>query len=193
MARKRNKTTNVIIGAHNTVTGCRPANFFAKYLSRFCQCQDKDIAALIQAGVTCFDIRIWYDRKHVIHFGHGLAEYDIEGSLESLIDEMKLKVTGNLYIRVLLERNSHNGISRFRDTCAALEREYPDVMFFGGWDKRTGTVLYAFRHESEIPTVHEYHASVSGFGLLGIQPRAFYEKHGKDYTPTEGINLIDFI
>lgn len=177
-----------IIGAHDTITGQKAKNFFAKAFPLFCKCQNKNILELCEAGVTCFDLRIWYDNDW--HYGHGLGEYDYD-NIFSMIDDIVDSISEQIYIRLILERPFE--VDKFINLCSYLEKEYPDIIFFEGRVKKTWEKVYTFNREDELPTVIEYHASVSGKGLLKYMPYLFWRFKGKKYKLQEGINLIDFV
>lgn len=188
-----------IIGAHNAMTGTTAINLFADVFHCFCKCQDKGLYHLAKAGVTCYDLRFWFDSLQQLHWGHGMAEYSYCGySLEGVLDKIQeyhieLNKGKPLYVRLILEHPRNDGRTLFRRLCKQVETSFPDIIFFEGRDKHTWEKLYTFKRENELPPVHEYHASVSGKGLYKIMPRRFWKKYGKDYELQEGINLIDFI
>lgn len=190
---------NKIVGAHNTMTGLFPKNYMAKYFGMFCQCQNKNLRQLSRAGITCFDLRFWYDEYGKEHYGHGQAEYEyIYTDLLDIVNDIQNyhKEFNNdelLYIRLILEHPKNNGRTKFIKNCERLEKCFPDIIFFEGRDKHTWEKLYTFNQEDKLPPVYEYHASVSGKGLYKVLPYMFYKKYGKDYELQEGINLIDFV
>ena len=63
------------LATHNSGTGEKPANFFARFFPFVAKCQDKTLAEQCEAGVELFDLRVrWYKGDCLIH--HGLARYD---------------------------------------------------------------------------------------------------------------------
>lgn len=188
-----------IIGAHNALTGETPVNWISECFPDFCKCQTKNLKELAQAGVTCYDIRLWFDKNGVIHYGHGLGEYSYPCfSFESLLFRIeyyhnKYNEGQPLYIRMILERSKNNGETLFKTLCTQSEKTYPNIIFFEGRSKKSWEKLYTFRREEELPEVHEYHASVCGEGLCKYMPYRFWQKYGQNYTLQDGINLIDFI
>lgn len=188
-----------IIGAHNTMTGATPNNYASKLFPAFCQCQNKSVEELAKAGVTCYDLRPCYDEDGFVQWRHGLARYWYKnygffGVIRDIQNFHNIYNSGKpLYVRLILEHPRNNGRELFKESCATVEKEFPDILFFEGRDKHTWEKLYTFKRESEVPTVTEYHASVSGTGLLKAMPRLFWRLRGKEYELQEGINLIDFI
>ena len=62
--------------SHNSGTGERPANLWARLFPFVAKCQTKTLEEQCEAGITLFDIRVrWYDGRMFIH--HGLARYDL--------------------------------------------------------------------------------------------------------------------
>jgi len=185
-----------IIGTHNSVTGNSPRNWVARHLSAFCKCQDRTLAEQLAAGINCFDIRVWMGKDGAWHYGHGLSEYECGRQPVELVAYLRgaVRKSRRLYVRLILERQCNGGKDAFRQLCDELEEAYKDaaVTFWEGVDKRTWTKLHTFATESRMCKVTEYHASVSGKGLLSVMPRLFNELHGGEYELKEGINLIDF-
>lgn len=197
------KNTTKIIASHNSLTGRLPCNFWAIYGAWFCRCQIKGIQGQIDAGATCFDLRFWLDKDGMVHYGHGLAEYFYSHYAKStpvwVVDDIynrllvKYDELPPIYIRLILERDCNNGKELFVSYCKSLEALYPRIVFFEARDKKTWEKLYTFKRENELPTVHEYHASASGKGLLRYMPRLFWLLKGRKYELQDGINLIDFV
>ena len=63
--------------SHNSATGERPLNFWAKWFGCIARCQTKTLTEQYFAGVRLFDIRVRYDKHGVLRCCHGLAEYDM--------------------------------------------------------------------------------------------------------------------
>lgn len=61
---------------HNSATGERPANLWAKLFPFVAKCQTKTIRQQDIEGVRLFDIRVRYDRQGRLVCCHGLAVYD---------------------------------------------------------------------------------------------------------------------
>lgn len=62
--------------SHNSATGERAANVWAKLFPFIARCQDKTLEEQCEAGVVLFDIRVrWYEDRLFVH--HGLARYDL--------------------------------------------------------------------------------------------------------------------
>ena len=74
------------LGTHNSGTGERPANFFAKYFPFIAQCQSKTIEEQCEAGVELFDLRV-KEHGNDYYLCHGLARYDMTlGNALNIID-----------------------------------------------------------------------------------------------------------
>jgi len=189
----------VIVGSHNSITGESPCNLLAALFPCFCKCQELPLEKQLEQGVQCLDIRVWRDSEGNWQYGHGMAAYSIKGVIPTpavlmarcLAAYSKISTDGQpLHVRLILEHPRNNGREEFIKMCKDLEKQFPGIVFFGGRDKHTWEKLYDFKND---PVVHEYHASVSGTGLLRAMPKLFHKLFGSGYELQEGINLIDFI
>lgn len=63
------------LASHNSATGERPRNLWARWFRWIAQCQSKTILEQYMAGVRLFDIRVRYEGT-VLRCCHGLATYD---------------------------------------------------------------------------------------------------------------------
>lgn len=78
-------TKNMKVVSHNSGTGERPANMFARLFPFVARCQNKDILDQYKIGVRGFDIRIrWHKDGYYVH--HGLARY--RKTFEQVIQEL---------------------------------------------------------------------------------------------------------
>lgn len=64
------------LSSHNSATGEKPYNIWAKLFSCIAKCQTKTLIEQYNAGVTLFDIRVKYNKVGVLYCKHGLAKYD---------------------------------------------------------------------------------------------------------------------
>lgn len=64
------------LSSHNSATGEKPSNIWAKLFSCIAKCQTKTLIDQYNAGVTLFDIRVKYNKVGVLYCKHGLAKYD---------------------------------------------------------------------------------------------------------------------
>ena len=62
------------LASHNSGTGEKPYNIWAKLFGIFCKCQDKTIAEQYQTGVRLFDLRV-REIDGVWRLCHGIAQY----------------------------------------------------------------------------------------------------------------------
>lgn len=65
------------LSSHNSATGEKPYNIWAKLFSCVAKCQNKSIFEQYVQGVNLFDIRVRYNKKGILRCCHGLAVYDI--------------------------------------------------------------------------------------------------------------------
>jgi hypothetical protein len=61
---------------HNSATGEKPSNIWAKLFSCIAKCQTKTIVEQYKTGTTLFDIRVKFNNVGVLCCRHGLAEYN---------------------------------------------------------------------------------------------------------------------
>lgn len=189
-----------ILGAHDTLTGYRTWGVVSWLFKPMTKCQTKTIEELAEAGVTCYDLRVWMGKDGRWHYGHGVSEYDVccpplmlvcyIYNCHKMHNDKRV-----MFVRLLLERQGNDGRRRFVELCKQLEdtfrQQATDIVFIPARDKKTWEVLYDFGGTDDY--VHEYHASVSGKGLLRYFPRLWNRRHGKEYQMQDGVNLVDFV
>ena len=73
-----------MFATHNSSTGEKPYNFWAKYFQFIAKCQDKTLMTQYVYGVRLFDIRVRYDKNNELRCCHGLAQYDM--TLRSIVN-----------------------------------------------------------------------------------------------------------
>ena len=144
------------LASHNSMTylpvSCwwmRPFNFLSK-------CQQLDIHAQLDAGVSYFDFRVRWDKHGDIVFAHGLAEYHSE----YLIDILRaLNRENGISVRLTLElsKRNCNQEERFIGLCKKVERYYPHIRFLGGCTKKGWRQLYDF--ENAEPSLFQWYQS----------------------------------
>ena len=66
-----------MFATHNSSTGEKPYNFWAKYFPFIAKCQDKTLLMQYVYGARLFDIRVRYDKNNELRCCHGLAQYDM--------------------------------------------------------------------------------------------------------------------
>lgn len=87
-------------GSHNSATGERPANWWARLFPMVAKCQSKTLEEQCEAGVTLFDIRVrWHDEHLFVH--HGLARYDL--TLEEVFNLLDRKAPSLSVVMVTYE------------------------------------------------------------------------------------------
>lgn len=138
----------MILGSHNTMSYLAP-QWWMRPFAFMARCQDKDLQAQIDEGVTVFDLRITFSKKDGhIHFAHGLASYEalrVTDVLEFLDAQSLDGYNSNgvyFYVRIINERNHHK--REFIDFCRKIERKYTHLKFFGGNNKKDWGMLYIF-------------------------------------------------
>lgn len=64
------------LSSHNSATGEKPYNIWAKLFSCVAKCQNKTIEEQYKSSILLFDIRVRYDSFTALRCCHGLAKYD---------------------------------------------------------------------------------------------------------------------
>ena len=66
-----------MFATHNSATGEKPYNFWAKYFPFIAKCQNKTLMTQYVYGARLFDIRVRYDKNGELRCFHGLAKYNM--------------------------------------------------------------------------------------------------------------------
>ena len=86
--------------SHNSATGERPSNIWAKLFGFVAKCQDKTISEQYDAGVRLFDIRVRCIQYKLVCC-HGLATYD--KTLWDVCEELMRKNDPSIWVMVTYE------------------------------------------------------------------------------------------
>lgn len=85
--------------SHNSATGEKPLNLWARLFPFIAKCQDKTIREQYEAGVRLFDIRVrWNDSRELVCC-HGLATYQM--TLRDVC--LDLRMSPNVWVMVTYE------------------------------------------------------------------------------------------
>lgn len=117
-----------MIGAHNTLSAYRPLNWWMRPFAFIYRCQRKDVGALIDAGVTFYDLRFAY-RGNTPIGSHGIAKFRVNPL--SVISEICTRVERPV-IRVILEEGDYDAVRLFRTDIETAMRSFPNAKFIGG-------------------------------------------------------------
>lgn len=196
------KMEKVVIGTHNSMTWLKPKSLIMYLLALlFARCQKKHIIDQLNSGARAFDIRI-FNKDNTWVFSHGLvnytrSSYNIYNVMDHLNDFSTLD--SPIYVRLLLEKyKTQEDKDKFVCLCELLEKEYPNIIFFGGYLKKPWEKLYTFKNDiSENNEVHQWVSSMA-------EDAKWYEKYlpwlyAKRHNSINklkvkpGINLFDFI
>lgn len=152
----------VIKGAHNALTSGIVKNWWGIFGLPIAKCQDKEIISLLNRGITCFDLRVYLDKKTGVWLpAHGLINFKMPNALKfgrirdttydlweiiELIDN-RCK-DGEAYIRLILEKGDDE--ERFWELCQELDSEFKGINFIGGYKKKGWKLIYDF-FDNNIP------------------------------------------
>lgn len=122
-----------MLATHNSATGERPRNLWARLFPMVAKCQDKTIKEQYDAGARLFDIRVrWIGG--MLRCCHGLAVYD--KTLQEVLNELKMNPT--VWVMVTYEGMlSEDGEDAFFNTvldeceaygvnCGHVSMKYPE-------------------------------------------------------------------
>lgn len=205
------------LGSHNSMTYLKP-QWWLRPLAWIGRCQSLSIKQQFDAGARWFDLRIAFDNKGFPFFAHGLMSYkgvpvnDVLKTLDALSSDC---VGEKVYIRILNERDSNYSKILFRAFCANVIKEYPNLVFTGGQNKKDWKLIYDFGNYPDMPLIDKYsscnhdkceydengndvnHINNTGVVIDDICPK-WYAKRNNLRNRNEYINqdvylLLDFI
>lgn len=181
----------IIKGAHNALTYAKPRSFWGYFTLPFARCQNKDIERMAEAGISCFDIRVFWDYKRKRWVAaHGLLTLGID--IEEVIREIQKMyfhavIEGDPIVRIILERDGAEW--RFKDLCEYFENRYPGINFIGGNRKSDWKQIYYFNNPYSVMPIIQQVSSMypNARGLYRIIPKWFAKKYtrGVSWTVTD--------
>ena len=181
-----------IIGAHNVLTGGVASNLFTKIFGIFGKCQNKSIDKLIEKGIQCFDIRVYW-KNNKWHTGHGLLEYDFQYNTPECLIAHIINNVDNPYVRLILEKDGN--AARFIDLCKFVEATFTNCTFLGGRRKSDWELLYDFKTD-DIPMI-QWVSSMAGdaWHIERFIPWLYsWRRNSENIQQAQyGINLYDFL
>lgn len=185
-----------IIGSHNSMSYLPVKNKWLKLVNKlFAQCQNKDIDDQIDAGVRCFDLRVYLDKDKHWKFAHGLINYDGD-DIDAVVSHLSFVIKDKCYVRIILEKEYNNDDSiEFQKLCTYLEHTYDNIIFIGGYRKKDWKLLYDFNNY--VFDITQYVGSMASDAKWYEKFMPFmYAKrcnHINKLNLKQGINLFDFI
>ena len=186
-------------GSHNSGTGERPKNFWARWFSFVAKCQDKTLKEQCEAGVCLFDLRVKY-KDGCLYLAHGLAEYDVTlGMAITVIDRY---APANSVVMVTYEgKLDEDGEKKFiADVRSSWNsRVYVNDVYsirLGNISvkKPTWKTIYASPWQ---PSYEQNYAKIVGWKVILPFPRVWkWWQKGLPPTPPKGkgvISMEDFV
>ena len=153
----------MVIGFHDFFTSLKIRHRWMKPFSYIAKCQwshdlIQSLATALQGRVgsdVCFDMRVYWDASEgcfmPAHGSMGYAWEDRRGIFRYLdtLEDLKCdKVIGDVYIRLILEREG--GEEQFKELCKHLEESYPYFIFYGGVCKKGWKEIYKFKTDDNL-------------------------------------------
>jgi hypothetical protein len=141
------------LGSHNSLTYLKPKYWWMRLINFTAKCQKLNYSDQYDRGVRLFDVRIWYTEKGELEIRHGRISYQFDISdLTEFMDFLNVKK--DCWLRIILEEdiiaskqtNKKINEERFINTCADLEKYWPNVKMFGGQRKYDWKQLYQFKY-----------------------------------------------
>ena len=146
------------LGSHNSMSYLKP-QWWLRPFAWIGRCQCENIKEqLLFYKIRWFDLRLAFDKKGKPYFAHGLFSYKSEnpcGVLYYLNSIAKL-IHDKVYIRLLNERDSEFNKKCFQEFCEKVEKEFPDLIFTGGHNKKDWKCLYDFGNYPDMPLIDKY-------------------------------------
>ena len=153
------------LASHNTFTYLPVRRWWMAPFAWMAKCQRVDAWEQKKLGADMFDLRVRFDCKKPV-ICHGLVEYrhadDFISTWLTLLNSI-----GGYYVRVTLELS---GADKMQETgfyffCLNLERDYPNVKFFGGSNRDDWECMTPIYHFKErMPDIdHRYSSTTTLF------------------------------
>ena len=187
------------------------------------RCQSKTLSEQYRYyEVRLFDFRVRFDKNGDLVFAHGPIEF--KGDPRDYLDELN-KLAGMLdaihcndgvvilspsvYVRLILESNKPMKDQKlqeehFRYFCEDIQKEYPNITFFGGNRKYDWKEIYHF--DTDVQLKDLYSSTTNIFGgpkdhwtakLDDLWPWLYAKlrnkKNIRDYKDEDGILFIDYV
>lgn len=141
----------MILGSHNTMSYQPIRQWWAKIISFAGRCQSVNLYDQFHKyNCRLFDFRVRYTKTGDLVFAHGLFEF--HGHVHTYLKELNQyasEIDEPVYCRIILESNSKMKDQDLQEEhfvyfCEKLEKDYPDIIFFGGERKYDWKKVYYF-------------------------------------------------
>ena len=170
------------LASHNSWSFLPPLHWWQRMLSFTAKCQRLSISEQLEAGVTCFDLRLFYNKhQQQMELRHGIFVYCRQYSILfylRFLNSYAGAAGQKLYVRVLLEQNSISKdqelIERqFVAFCTNIISRFTNLIFFYGLRKFDNKVVYPFKDNIDLP-IMELYSSVTT--ISGPQSHKWYAR-----------------
>lgn len=182
----------MILASHDTMTYRKPKQWWLRPIAFTARCQSVDYKMQYAHGARYFDIRLCFDKKGHIEFGHGLFRYDAT----DIYDVVEFLATFSYGARIVLEKGTSKAdIERFSWWCRYFEAQ--GVAIYGGEARALGwKEVYHCKRPTPQNQTGQY-SSVCGHGLLSWFPelwaRLFNKEVYKEWKDRDIIVFTDFL
>ena len=186
------------LASHNTFSYLPVRQWWLRPFAFVGRCQRVNIYEQLLHGARMFDLRVRFrNMKPVIC--HGLLEYDMsDESLRAILKDLNDNFP--VWIRAVLESKNPDLEQRvgFDFFCMKLEREYPNLFFFGGNDRSDWECKFPlYRFNNDMPDIEHLYASATQTSRIDdIWPIRYAKKYNKDNV-SHGTDkpwmMIDFL
>lgn len=204
------------LATHNSWSYYKPIPLWQRPIAFIGRCQRRCILSQLDAGVTCFDLRLWWNvKKQEYEIRHGIFVYERGDDMIffylMFINSYAETHDKKIYIRVLLEQNrlskhQEEIEQRFCSFCKTMVEQYPNLIFFYGLRKYDNKIVYPFKDTIDLPIVELYSSVTSPAGpqshkwyacIDDLFPRLYAWLHNKkhlEYYKDKPVTLmLDFI
>ena len=198
-----------MIGSHNSMSYLPVRQWYLKPFWWMARCQSKTLMEqFCTYEVRLFDIRVRFDKKGDLVFAHGPIEF--KGSLDlSHLNYYPERTGRPIYVRLILESNKpmkdqELQEEHFRYFCEDIQKEYPNITFFGGNRKYDWKEIYHF--DTDVQLKDLYSSTTNIFGgpkdhwtakLDDLWPWLYAKlrnkKNIRNHKDEDGILFIDYV
>lgn len=194
------------IASHNTFTYLPVRRWWMRPFAFMARCQREDFGMQWVYGARMFDLRIRFDDDMKPVICHGLIEYKHSDTfIYDILSQIKYG-----WVRVVLEKRCHDTYQEglFKGFCRRLEKDYPNIYFFGGNNRSDWNCLspiYPFKYRMDGAISHKYASATKHYSgqrsIMGylddLYPYLYAKKWNreniKDFDNRDRWLMMDFV
>jgi len=212
-----------MIGSHNSMSYLPVRQWYLKPFWWTARCQSKTLSEQYRYyEVRLFDFRIRFDKNGDLVFAHGPIEFkgdprdylDELNKLARMLDAIHCKdgvviLSPSVYVRLILESNKpmkdrELQEEHFRYFCEDIQKEYPNITFFGGNRKYDWKEIYHFDTDVQLKDLYSSTTNIFGGSkdhwtakLDDLWPWLYAKlrnkKNIRNHKDDDGILFIDYV